>query len=255
MADLSAEGRGARGCLPAEIWRERGTVEGSGGLVWREPMREPKPSAELPLAPASGVALLDTCHHTRLLTACHFDELKSFKLCQIWVFRSHHRVHRLAAGLHGRCQTVKISVSSAEGALPCAPGLALLRCLHDKDTAFSKSSSQSAPASRAAWFISYTQLKAVSCRQVWFAAAAETFLACLVSASQASFTRCLLAFGSLPAACWSSGVPQAGGPPVEGGSGLGSVLRWAVVAAAAAAGPAGPSSLPTPTPAAAAAMT
>ena len=61
MTDLSEEGRGARGCRPAEVCRDRGPVVGSGGLAWREPMREPKPSAEVPLPPTSGVALLDTC--------------------------------------------------------------------------------------------------------------------------------------------------------------------------------------------------
>ncbi len=48
--DLSAEGRGAKGCLPPEVCLARGPV-GSGGLAWREPMREPNPSAELPLPP------------------------------------------------------------------------------------------------------------------------------------------------------------------------------------------------------------
>jgi len=61
VTDLSEEGRGARGCRPAEVCRDRGPVVGSGGLAWREPMREPKPSAEVPLPPTSGVALLDTC--------------------------------------------------------------------------------------------------------------------------------------------------------------------------------------------------
>lgn len=60
LTDLSEEGRGARGCRPAEVCWDRGPVVGSGGLAWREPMREPKPSAEVPLPPTSGVALLDT---------------------------------------------------------------------------------------------------------------------------------------------------------------------------------------------------
>ena len=62
-AHLSADGRGAKGCLlegPVEVCLAR-DPDTSGGLAWREPIREPKPSAELPLPPTSGVALLLTC--------------------------------------------------------------------------------------------------------------------------------------------------------------------------------------------------